>query len=373
MSTIDTTMTAANAAQHAAERDAFVERVLQSVGGVFDMFTMYIGDRLGLYTALAENGPMTSVELAERTDTQERYVREWLEQQTVTGVLEVINPDAGPTARWYRLPPAHAEVLVERDSLNYLAPMAQLAVGVTRPVTAVVEAFRHGGGVPFGVYGADVREGQAGVNRAAFLTELGETWLPSLPDVHARLLADPPARVADIGVGAGWSSIGIALRYPKVQVDGFDLDAPSIALARANAQTVGLNGRVNFHVRDAGDSAIDGAYDLVTAFEAVHDMSDPVAAMRTMRRLACEDGAVIVVDERVGDSFTPSGNDVEWMMYGWSVLHCLPVGMADQSSVGTGTVMRTDTLRRYAQEAGFRDVEVLPIDNYFFRFYRLVQ
>ena len=121
----------------------------------------------------------------------------------------------------------------------------------------------------------------------------------------------------------------------------------------------------------AGDSSLAGQYDLVTAFECVHDMSDPVGALRTMRRLAKQNGAVLIVDERVGDTFTAEGNDVEWMMYGWSILYCLPVGMVDQPSAGTGTVMRTDTLRGYAAEAGFSDIEILPIENFFFRFYRL--
>jgi SAM-dependent methyltransferase len=209
------------------------------------------------------------------------------------------------------------------------------------------------------------------MNRAMFLQELGQLWLPAIADLHARLQGDPPARVADIGCGAGWSSIGLAQAYPKVQVDGYDLDAPSIELARANLQTANLNGRVKFHVRDAGDPDLAGTYDLVTAFECVHDMADPVGALRTMRRLVNGSGSVIIVDERVGDTFTPTGNEVEWMMYGWSVLHCLPVGMADQPATGTGTVMRAGTLRRYAEAAGFRQVEVLPVDNFFFRFYRL--
>jgi 2-polyprenyl-3-methyl-5-hydroxy-6-metoxy-1,4-benzoquinol methylase len=134
----------------------------------------------------------------------------------------------------------------------------------------------------------------------------------------------------------------------------------------------GMADRVNFQVRDAGDSSLAGQYDLVTAFECVHDMSNPVGALQTMRRLAKQNGAVLIVDERVGDTFTAKGNDVEWMMYGWSILHCLPVGMVDQPSAGTGTVMRADTLRGYAAEAGFRDVEILPIENFFFRFYRLI-
>lgn len=154
-------------------------------------------------------------------------------------------------------------------------------------------------------------------------------------------------------------------------MDGFDLDVASIELARANAEHAGLTNRLKFHVRDAGDPTLAGRYDLVTAFECLHDMSQPVSALKAMRNLAGENGAVLVVDERVGESFTASGNEVEWMMYGWSVLHCLPVGKADAPSAETGTVMRPDILRRYAKEAGFRSVDILPIDNFFFQFYRL--
>jgi cyclopropane fatty-acyl-phospholipid synthase-like methyltransferase len=200
---------------------------------------------------------------------------------------------------------------------------------------------------------------------------LGKEWLPAIPDVHARLQADPPARVADIGCGAGWSAIAMAQSYPKALVDGFDLDQASIELARANARETGLADRCRFHVRDAGDPELAGRYDLVAAFECLHDMSQPVKALEAMRRLSHEGGVVLIMDERVGDAFMAKGNDIEWMMYGWSVLHCLPVGMADQPSAATGTVMRPDTLRRYAREAGFKDVQVLPIENFFFRFYRL--
>lgn len=357
--------------EQAQQRDAFVERLVASTRGAFDIFGIYLGDCLGLYQALAGGGWLTSTELAARTSTSERHVREWLEQQTVMDILEVDEPDAAPTARRFRLPPGHIEPLVDRDSLNYVAPLARLIAGCVRPLPAILEAYRTGTGVPFSAYGADLREGQAAINRPAFLYQLAQEWLPAMPDVHARLQADPPARVADIGCGYGWSSIGIAQGYPKVQVDGFDLDAPSIEGAQASARAAGLADRVHFAVRDAGDPALAGRYDLVTAFECIHDMPDPVAVLRTMRKLVGKDGAVLIVDERVGDTFTPQGNDVEWMMYGWSILHCLLVGMADQPSVATGTVMRTDTLRRYALEAGFRGVEVLPIDNFFFRFYRL--
>jgi SAM-dependent methyltransferase len=355
-----------------SQRDAFIERFLGFASGTFSMFSIYIGDRLGLYRALAEGSSATSAELSSRTGAHERYIREWLEQQTVAGILEVEDENQDTGSRRYSLPPGHAEPLVDRESLNYVAPIAQLLAGAVRPLPALLEAYRNGGGVPFDEYGTDLREGQAAINYPAFWQQLPNEWLPAMPDVHARLQqTDPPARIADIGCGYGWSSLGMARGYPNAQVDGFDLDVPSIERAQENARQRGLADRVQFQVRDAGDPSLAGQYDLVTAFECVHDMTDPVGALQTMRRLAKQGGTVLIVDERVGDRFTAKGNDVEWMMYGWSILHCLPVGMTEEHSAGTGTVMRTDTLRKYAAEAGFRNVEILPIENFFFRFYRL--
>ena len=141
------------------ERDALIERLMQATAGMFHIFTTYLGDRLGLYRALAAGGPCTPAELADRTGTHERYAREWLEQQTVIGTLRVDDPGAAPDERSYRLPAGHAEVLVDRDSPSYLAPLAQLMVGTVHPLPAVLEAFRTGGGVPFSDYGADMREG----------------------------------------------------------------------------------------------------------------------------------------------------------------------------------------------------------------------
>jgi SAM-dependent methyltransferase len=353
------------------QRDQFVERFLQSAAGAFNIFTIYLGDRLGLYRTLAEQGPLTSTELAAHTSTHERYIREWLEQQTVAGILDVEDENHATNERRFRLPPGHAEPLIDCSSLNYLAPLAQLLAGAVRPLDQIINAYRHGGGVPYSAYGADLREGQAAINCPAFTQQLAQEWLPAISDLHARLQADPPARVADIGCGQGWSSIGVAQGYPNVRVDGFDLDGPSIDRARQNARSWRLADRVQFHVRDASDPVLAGQYDLAMALECVHDMSNPVGALHTMRRLVGERGTVLIVDERVGDRFTAKGNDVEWMMYGWSVLHCLPVGMAEAQSAGTGTVMRTDTLRGYASEAGFTRFKVLPIENFFFRFYQL--
>lgn len=343
---------------------------MRSAAGVFDLFSVWLGDQLGYYRALGNGTALTSVELAAQTNTNERYTREWLEQQTVVGILDVQDETLPAGERRYALAPGHVEPLLDRDSPNYLAPLAQLVVGATRPMEELLNAYRTGGGVPYSAYGAHLREGQAAMNRPAFLSDLPEQWLPALPDMHERLL-NSDGRVADLGCGFGWSSVGMARAYPRAQVDGFDLDAPSITRAKQIARESGVSDRARFYVHDVSDADLMGRYDLVTAFECLHDMANPVGALRTMKRLAGERGAVLIVDERVGDTFTRTGNDVEGMMYGWSILHCLPVGMVEQPSAATGTVMRADTLRRYAGDAGFRHVEILPVDNFFFRLYRL--
>ena len=355
----------------AARRDALASRLMEATLGLMEVGAVHIGDRLGLYRALARTPGMTAAQLAAETGTHERYVREWLEQQAVGGFLEVDHPDRPAGTRRYALPSGHVDVLVDPDSLATMLPFAQFGVGVLRVMPALLEAFRTGSGISWAEFGADLREAQAAQNRPAFLRLLGDEWLPAIPDLHARLQADPAARVADVACGAGWSAIGIARAYSKVRVDGLDLDPPSIALAQANVAEAGLADRVTMMVRDAGDPALAGRYDLVTIFEALHDMSRPVEVLRACRQLLAPAGSLLVVDERVADAFTVPGDQVERLMYGFSILCCLPAGMADQPSAATGTVMRADTLRRYAGEAGFRATEVLPIANDFFRFYRL--
>jgi 2-polyprenyl-3-methyl-5-hydroxy-6-metoxy-1,4-benzoquinol methylase len=353
-------------------RDALGERIFSSCIGFMEILSIHLGDQLGFFQALVEDDGARASQLAYATGTDERYVREWLEQQAVAGILEVDDANAQPEERRYRLPEGHDEVLLEHDSLYYAAPLAQQMVSITRPLPAVLEAFKTGGGVPYPEYGEDMRDGIAHANRPMFVNLMGTEWLPTIPDVHERFQANPPARVADVGCGAGWSSISIARAYPKVLVDGFDLDEGSIAQAKANAQAEDLTDRVTFQVRDAADPELSGRYDLAIAIECIHDMSRPVEALRAMRSMVDNDGVVLVVDERVGEKFQAPSDERERLMYGFSVLHCLPVGMAEQPSAGTGTVMRPATLRHYASEAGFSGVEILPIENDLWRFYRLV-
>ena len=161
------------------------------------------------------------------------------------------------------------------SSLNYIAPMARAVLASVRPIDAVLEAMRSGGGVPYADYGEDLHEAQAAFTRPLFENLLGSEWLGAVPEIHDRLLADPPARVADLACGQGRSSIEIARAYPKAQVDGIDLDTASIEFARRNLEGSGVKDRVSFQNRDAADARLAGRYDLVTIFEALHDMSYP--------------------------------------------------------------------------------------------------
>ena len=349
-----------------AARDALVGRLFTSTIGALELLHVYLGHRLGLYRVLADVGPLTSGELAEKAGINERYAREWLEEQAVAGILAV-DPQ-----RRFSLPAAHAEVLTDADSTNFLAPMPLGIVSVASVMPELMEAFRTGGGVPYEAYGADMRINIADGNRPSFLNLLGTRWFPAVPELDARLRAEPPAQIADIGCGTGWSSIGIAKAYPKVTVHGLDIDAASIEQARRNAVTSGVADRVRFELRDAADPGLAGAFDVVTAFETIHDMSNPVGALRAMRELVREGGFVVIADEKVAEEFTAPGDELERFMYGWSAVHCLPVGMGEPNSAGTGTVMRPSLLRQYARDAGFKDVEVLPVDADFWRFYRLV-
>ena len=354
------------------ERDALIAQLLGSTIGALELLHVYVGYRLGLYKTLAAHASLTPTELAAAAGINARYAREWLEEQAVAGIISVEPGSATGAERRFSLSPAQAEVLNDPESTNFLAPLSTGVAGIAAILPEILEAFCTGGGVPYEAYGADMRTSIAELNRPGFLRLLGTSWFPSVPDIDRRLRAEPPARVADVGCGTGWSSIGIAKAYPMVTVDGLDLDAASIKEARRNAGAHGVADRVKFAIRDAADPRLAGGYDLVTAFETIHDMSDPVNVLRAMRQLAREGGAVVIADEKVAQEFSAPGDEIERLMYGWSALHCLPVGMVDAGSAGTGTVMRPAVLTEYARQAGFKNVEVLPIEADFWRFYRLV-
>jgi SAM-dependent methyltransferase len=350
---------------HHEERDGFAGQVYGSALGYFDIMSIYVGLRLGLYEALAGAEGPTSRELAERAGIAERYAREWLEQQTSRGIVRA--DLSAPQAR-FSLPPGHAEVLLDGDSLSFMGASVRQLMSLRTVVDRVLEAFRTGGGVPHEAYGSESAEGQGLSNRPTFLTTLPNDWLPAIAELHDRL-SGRPARIADVGCGTGWSSIAIARAYPEVRVDGYDLDEVSIERARRNAAEAGVADRVRFHEADA--AAIEGPIDVATAFECIHDMARPVEVLGAVHRSLTDDGLMLIVDERTRDAFSAEPDDAEAFYYGWSVFDCLPAGMYEQPSAGTGTVMRPSTLHGYVRQAGFSGFEVLPIEHEDFRLYLL--
>jgi 2-polyprenyl-3-methyl-5-hydroxy-6-metoxy-1,4-benzoquinol methylase len=348
--------------------ETLVERMHRNMTGALELYTVYLGERLGLYRALADFGDATSSELAARTGTTERYVREWLEQQAACGMLTVDDPAAEPMDRRFSLPAGHFPVLADPDDVRYRAFNGTEIARAARPLPDLVEAFRTGGAPPAIAWAP---EGRPDFNRATFLHLLGKSWLPAIGAVDERLSASPGARVADLACGSGWSCIAIALAYPLVHVDGIDLDQDVIAVARRNAAEAGVADRVSFTVTDASAGDMSGRYDVVTILEGLHDMARPVDALRAARRLLASPGWVVIADELVEDEFTAPASLLEQYHYGWSVIGCLPAVMGDPQTAATGAVMRPALLRRYAAEAGFSEVEVLPVQAETFRFYLL--
>jgi SAM-dependent methyltransferase len=340
----------------------FGDQVFDASLGYFRILSMYLGLRLGLYEALrdAPEG-LGAPELAADAGIDERYAREWLEQQATAGIL------VADGARFV-LPERQAEVLLDADSLSFAGSTICQLASLRGVVDRVVEAFRSGEGVAPDAYGAESGEGQGGANRPVFLTTLPDDWLPAIDAFHGRLSAGP-ARVLDIGCGHGWSSIGLARAYPQAEVDGFDPDPLSVQQARDHAAAAGLSDRVRFHEADA--ASLQGPADLAMAFECVHDMSDPVSVLAAARTALADEGAMLVVDERTREAFDGTPDALESYFYGWSIFDCLPVGLAATPSVATGTVMRPETLRGYAAAARFSRFEVLPIEHDAFRLYLL--
>lgn len=346
-------------------REAFATRMNDAVGGAFDVAAAYLGLQLGYYRSLSDDGPATAAELARRTGTNERLVREWLEQQAATAILEA----SREVDTWrFALPAEHGQVLLDPDALDGVGAVVQIQLACLTLVPRLRESFRSGVGIPFADFGVDMIEGQASSTRPVFAAELG-SWFSAIPDISARLTSGS-ARVLDIGCGIGWSSVLMAKAYPTIRVDGVDLDPASIDIARVNAEAEGVTDRVHFEVRDAGSLAGAG-YDAATMFEMLHDLSRPIEVLRAAREALAPGGAVLVADELCADEFTGAADEVDQRHYGWSVLHCLPASMTERDSAATGTLIRPATVRSYAEQAGFASVEILPVESVAFRLYLL--
>ncbi len=333
--------------------DALVGRLFEASIGMFDLMSVYVGDRLGLYRALRDSGPATAGELAASAGLSERYAREWLEHQAATDLLDVDDVALPEDRRRYAMPEAYAAPLLDPESPFSIAPIARGLVASAKALPQLLDAYRTGGGVDWADYGADMIESQGDFNRPWLVGRFGTEILPAIPVIHDRLVVDPPARVADVACGVGWAAIAIARSYPKVRVDGFDLDPRSIELATANAERAGVSDRVSFAVRDAGDPAATARYDAAVVIEAIHDLSRPVEVLAAIRTMLRPGGVALIADERTEDAFTAPGSETERIFYGFSLFVCLPAVMTETPNAATGTAMRAATMHEYATAAGF--------------------
>jgi len=352
-------------------QSALEARLTAATVAAFDLGIVYLGHRLGYFHGLSELGNANSGELATAAGADPRYTREWLEAAACSAIIDVYEQSASSDARRYALIPGSENLLTdESGALPALHDLRCVLAAISQAGNLVTH-YRDGTGMSFSADGDDMRIGQALATKQSYLVALPTSWLPALGDLHNRLRDQPGGRIADIGIGAGWSSIALARAYPLATVDGLDLDPASVDLARANAAAEGMFGGVNFQVQDAADPTLAGRYDLVCAFECLHDLTRPVRVLRAMRALLGSGGAVLIGDIASPDLFSAPGADSDRITYGYSLFHCLPVGLDDDNAVGTGAVMRTATVRSYAAAAGFTGFAVLPIDHPGWRFYRL--
>ncbi len=323
---------------------ALLGKVVGDLGGLLGSALVVIGDKLGLYTALAEAGPLTSVELAERTSTAERYVREWLINQAASGYVEY-----DPSTERYSLSNEQAVALTDPTSPFFVPGGFQAMLAVARATPRIVEAFRTGAGMAWGEHDPDLFVGTERFFKAGYVGNLVQSWIPALDGVQAKLEAG--ATVADVGCGHGASTIILAEAFPRSRFIGFDSHEPSIERAREAAVQAGVADRVSFEVAGANNFA-DKQYELIAFFDCLHDMSDPLGAARHAREVLAPDGTVLLVEpmagERVEDNFNPVGR----VFSGASVLVCTPNAIAGGGS-GLGTVATDGALRDLFAAAGF--------------------
>ena len=337
--------------------EAFMGAFVQDLGAAVSAPLVVIGDRLGLYRAMADCEPVTPAQLAERTGTRERYVREWLCAQAASGYVEY---DAGQAT--FRLTPEQAMALADEDSPVFIPGAFQLVAAVVKDEAHIAERFRSGEGFGWHEHHNDLFAGTERFFRPGYLANLTSSWIPSLDGVQAKLEAG--ARVADIGCGHGASTIILAQAFPNSTFVGSDYHEPSIAAARRAAERAGVAGRVSFEV--AGAAAFSGGpFDLVCIFDALHDMGDPVGAARHVRSQLAPDGTWMVVEPRAGDAVEDNLNPVGRVYYSASTMVCTPASLSQEVGLALGAQAGPARLEEVLREGGFghvREAAVTPFN-----------
>lgn len=322
--------------------EAFLGRVVTDLGAALSVTLSYMGDKLGLYRGMAHAGPLSASELANKTGTNETYVREWLINQAAGGYIE-FDPASGK----YFLPDEHALALTDMESPYYVAGGFQVTNSVQRAEDRILENFRTGKGMKWGEHHHDLFDGTERFFRASYLGNLIETWLPAVSDIVQRL--EDGISVADLGCGHGASTIIMAERFPKSRFVGFDDHAPSIEAAKHTASSKKLD-NLTFSV--SGAQNFVGNYDFITFFDCLHDMGDPVGALKNCYDHLNENGIIMAIEPMAGRRVEENFNLVGRVYSGASVLVCTPNALAT-GEYALGTVASDDELEKVAKKAGF--------------------
>ena len=321
----------------------FVFKAVADVGAVLAGSMVVIGDRLGLYRALVDAGPIGPDELAKKTGTAERYVREWLSAQAAAGYVTYAGDGL------YELPAEHAIPLTDESSPACVIGAFETAVGAVLATDRIADAFVSGDGMFWGDHDGHVHTGCERFFRPGYINHLTQTWIPALDGVEARLREG--IRVADVGCGHGASTIHLAQSYPASQFAGFDAHAGSIDAARKRAADAGVTDRAAFETATA--KSFSGTYDLIAFFDCLHDLGDPVGALVNVRERLADDGSVLIVEPMAGDRVEDNLNPVGAAYYGFSTLLCTPNSLSQETKTALGAQAGEARLRHIAEQAGF--------------------
>lgn len=329
--------------------EQFVGQVVTDVGATVSSALAHLGHRLGLYRAMAGAGPLTPAQLAERTGTHERYVREWLDNQAAGGYV-----DHHPADGTYELPPEHAFVLAEEDSPVHMAAAWEQMAAIWAVEPKLEDAFQSGTGVAWHEQDARFFGATEAFFKPAYRASLVDEWIPALDGVQEQLEAG--AQVADVGCGHGASSILLAEAFPRATITGFDYHDRSIDVARRRAAEADLkgDGRLDFEVADARDYPVPaGGYDLICFFDALHDFGDPVGAAAHARKAMADDGTVMLVEIRAEDRTEDNLNPFGRLGYGMSTFVCTPNSLSQDVGYALGGQAGPTAIAEVCEQAGF--------------------
>jgi 2-polyprenyl-3-methyl-5-hydroxy-6-metoxy-1,4-benzoquinol methylase len=338
-----------------ARSQAFMMKVVEDLAAATAVSLVHVGDRVGLFRAMADAGPMTREQLEQRTGIHPRYLEEWLAAMFCAGYLE--HDAEGNT---WRLPDEHAVFFADPAHEHYLGGLFKGAPALAAMAPKVAEAFETGQGIPFQAYGDAEPLAIEHMNRAVYEARLVKRWLPAMPQVVQRL--SEGGRALDVGCGTGVIAVLMAQAFPAARITGLDVDARSIEIARENARRAGVAERVRFlHQSATALSGDDGGYDFICTFDVVHDLPDPGGVLRRIRGALAPGGTYLMVEPRVAERLHDNaGNPFARMLYGISCLHCVPTALA-QGGPAWGACWGEARARLAAQEAGFGAFKALPI------------